>query len=63
VANGTIYNTPSAESIQAAKEVLSGSVNIVPSALVFYNPSLTSMGNWVRQRHVIESIGHLTFAE
>jgi N-acetylmuramoyl-L-alanine amidase len=63
VANGTIYNTPSAESIQAAKEVLSGSVNIVPSALVFYNPSLTSKGNWVRQRHVIESIGHLTFAE
>ena len=45
VANGTIYNTPSEESIKAAKTALSGS-NYVGESLYFLNPTIAS-SNWI----------------
>lgn len=45
VANGTIYNTPSEESIKAAKTALSGS-NYVGDCLYFLNPTIAS-SNWI----------------
>ena len=45
VANGTIYNTPSAESIKAAKEALNGS-NFSKNSLYFLNPTIAS-SNWI----------------
>jgi len=47
VANGTIYNEPTAQSILAAQLVLGGTV-AVPDCLYFFNPSL-SQGTWIRQ--------------
>lgn len=45
VANGTIYNTPSRESVKAAKEALSGS-NYSGNSLYFLNPQ-TAQSNWI----------------
>lgn len=45
VANGTIYNTPSAASIKAAKEALNGS-NYVGNCLYFLNPKIAS-STWI----------------
>lgn len=45
VANGSIYNTPSAESIKAAKTALDGS-NYVSNCLYFLNPRIAS-SNWI----------------
>lgn len=45
VANGTIYNTPSDESIKAAKEALRGS-NYVGESLYFLNPKI-AVSNWI----------------
>lgn len=45
VANGTIYNTPSSESIKAAKTALNGS-NYVGDCLYFLNPTIAS-SNWI----------------
>ena len=45
VANGTIYNTPSSESIEAAKVALSGS-NYIGDCLYFLNPKIAS-SNWI----------------
>ena len=47
VANGTIYNEPTAHSILAARLVLSGTV-AVQGCLYFFNPSL-SQGTWIRE--------------
>jgi N-acetylmuramoyl-L-alanine amidase len=47
VANGTIYNTPSADSIKAAKEALAGK-NFVGKATYFFNPA-KSAGKWIVQ--------------
>ncbi len=47
VANGTIYNEPTEQSVLAAKLVLSGT-EVVPGCLYFFNPSL-SQGLWIRQ--------------
>lgn len=47
VANGTIYNTPSNESINAAKEALDGS-NYVKGSLYFLNPDI-AVSNWITQ--------------
>ncbi|MCL6454498.1 MAG: LysM peptidoglycan-binding domain-containing protein [Alicyclobacillus sp.] len=63
VANGTIYNPPTASAVQAAQEVLSQHVDLVPGALVFYTPSKTPAASWVRQQPVIQSIGAMTFAK
>jgi len=45
VSNGTIYNTPSNESIKAAKTALSGS-NYIGDCLYFLNPTIAS-SNWI----------------
>lgn len=47
VANGTIYNVPSEESIKAAKDALNGS-NYVGNSLYFLNPR-TAQSNWITQ--------------
>lgn len=62
VANGYIYSQPNAQNVQAALDVLKGD-DIVPGALVFYNPSETPAGSWVWQQPVIAEIGHLVFAK
>lgn len=48
VANGTIYNTPSAESIRAAKECLSGT-RVVGNCLYFFNPKTATKASWIKQ--------------
>lgn len=54
--NGAIYNTPSEESIKAAKRALSGENNI-GGALYFYNPSLVD-AVWIRTNCTyIQTIG------
>lgn len=45
VAEGTIYNTPSAESVQAAKDALNG-VKVVGNATYFFNPDKAT-GSWI----------------
>ena len=58
--NGTIYNTPTAESIIAAKMCLEG-YSITNTALYFFNPRYTS-GSWVREnREYAFTIGNHVF--
>lgn len=45
VANGSIYKTPSAHSVEAAKRALDGET-VIGSALYFYAPAL-SQGTWI----------------
>lgn len=60
VADGTIYNTPSQSSIQAAKDSLNGS-RPVGNSLYFFNPS-KSAGTWIVQnRQYITRIGSHNF--
>ncbi len=60
VANGTIYNTPSAESIKAAETALNGS-NYVGSCLYFLN-SKTASSTWiVKNREFYTSIANHDF--
>lgn len=59
-ANGTIYNTPTADSIIAAKMCLEG-YSISNTALYFFNPKYTS-GSWVKQnREYAFTIGNHVF--
>jgi len=62
VANGYIYSQPDAQNVQAALDVLKGD-DVVPGALVFYNPSETPSGSWVWQQPVVAQIGRLVFAK
>ncbi len=58
--NGTIYNTPTAESVIAAKMCLEG-YSISNSALYFFNPRYTS-GTWVKQnRDYLFTLGNHVF--
>lgn len=63
VENGEIYSTPTAASIQAAKDVLQNQEDVVPGALVFYNPAQTSANSWVWSQPVVKHIGNLVFAK
>ena len=45
VGNGSIYQNPSAQSVEAAKRALDGE-NVIGSALYFYAPAL-SQGTWI----------------
>ena len=45
VANGTVYRTPTAKSVEAARRVLAGE-NTIGQALYFYAPAL-SPGTWI----------------
>ena len=56
VSNGTVYQTPTALSVQAARLALQG-VNTAGESLFFFNPSL-SQGTWiVRSRTYYTTIG------
>lgn len=46
VANGTIYNTPSADSIRAAKACLNGT-SVVGDCLYFFNPKTATKAGWI----------------
>lgn len=61
VANGTIYNTPSALSVKAAQMALDGHV-VVEDCLFFFNPKTATNANWIvanKTYHV--SIGNHDF--
>ena len=56
VSNGTVYQNPTATSIQAAKLALQG-VNVVGESMFFFNPDL-SQGTWiVNNRTYYKTIG------
>lgn len=60
VANGTIYNTPDADSYEAARRALSGE-NVVPGSLYFFNPRKAS-SNWIaKNRTYLKTIGNHVF--
>ncbi|MBC8587094.1 cell wall hydrolase [Paratissierella segnis] len=60
VANGSIYNNPSQESIQAAKDALNGA-NPVGNATYFFNPAKAS-GSWiVKNKTYLSKIGGHAF--
>ena len=61
VANGTIYNTPSAESIRAAEACLNGT-NVVGNCLYFFNPDTATKAGWIVQNCTyFASIGNHDF--
>jgi N-acetylmuramoyl-L-alanine amidase len=62
VANGTINEPASDDSIRAAKELLSTYKGDPNGALFFYNPAKTS-DQWIRTRTVIETIGNHIFSK
>lgn len=60
VSDGTIYNTPNADSIKAAKAVFSGT-NVVGNATYFFNPD-KSEGTWiVANKTLVKRIGNHVF--
>lgn len=60
VAEGTIYNTPNADSIKAAKAAFSGTSS-VGSATYFFNPD-KSEGAWiVKNKTLVKRIGNHVF--
>lgn len=60
VADGTIYNAPNSDSINAAKAVLSGT-NVIGSATYFFNPD-KSEGAWiVANKTFVKRIGNHVF--
>ena len=60
VANGTIYNTPSADSILAAKLCLDGA-SVAGSSLFFLNP-VTATSSWIaKNRAYVATIGNHVF--
>lgn len=63
VPNGFIYTTPDAQSVQAAKAVLQQNVDVVPGALVFYNPAQTASNSWVWSQPTVGRFGALVFAQ
>lgn len=57
VSNGTIYNQPTAQSVAAARAVLSGTASVVGNCLYFYAPAL-SLGTWINaNRTYYKTIG------
>lgn len=62
VMNGTINNPASADSISAAKQVLTSYRPDPNGILFFYAPSKTS-NSWIRTRQVVEVIGHQVFSK
>ncbi|KUO68744.1 MAG: cell wall hydrolase [Clostridia bacterium BRH_c25] len=60
VADGTIYNTPNADSIKAAKAVFAGT-SIVGNSTYFFNPD-KSEGTWiVNNKTLVKRIGDHVF--
>lgn len=62
VANGMINHPASADSIRAAKEVLSTYTGNPNGALYYYAPSKTS-NSWIRTRQVLFVIGNQVFSK
>ena len=60
VANGTIFNTPSAESILAAKLCLDGA-SVVGNSLFFLNPTIATSSWITKNRAYISTIGNHKF--
>jgi len=61
VANGTIYNNPSPDSIQAAKDCLAGT-RVVGDCLYFFNPRTATKASWIIQNcRYYSSIGDHDF--
>lgn len=60
VRDGSIHNTPSDESIQAAKEVMNGHTVVHEDVLFFYNPEI-STSDWIFTRTVVTKIGEHAF--
>lgn len=60
VKNGTIYNTPSADSILAAKLCLDGA-NVVGSSLFFLNPAISSNFWMMQNKSHVTTIGNHQF--
>lgn len=61
VADGSIYQPATASAKEAVRVALQG-YDYSRGAQVFYNPVLTSAGNWVRTRSVTTAIGRHLFA-
>ena len=60
VANGTIYNTPDADSYEAARRALEGE-NVVPDSLYFFNPE-KAQSSWIAEnRTYLKTIGNHVF--
>ena len=56
VKNGTVYDEPTAQSVEAARRVLEGE-NVIGDALYFYAPAL-SQGVWINaNRTYAQTIG------
>lgn len=60
VADGTIYNTPSQESMQAARDAVNG-VRPVGNSTYFFNPSKASGSYIVQNKSYVMRIGGHTF--
>lgn len=60
VKNGTIYNTPTADSILAAKLCLDGA-NVAGSSLFFLNPAISSNFWMMQNRSLVTTIGNHQF--
>ena len=60
VANGTIYNTPSADSILAAKLCLDGA-SVVGNSLFFLNPVIATSSWIAKNRAYVATIGNHVF--
>lgn len=60
VANGTIYNTPSANSVAAAKLCLDGA-SVVGSSLYFLNPAIATSFWMTHNRTYVTTIGNHSF--
>lgn len=62
VGNGKIYNEPSEDSLEAAKEIMNGKRVFNTDVLYFYNPKITSMSNWIRKLKVTKVIKDHAFS-
>ncbi|NLA85971.1 MAG: cell wall hydrolase, partial [Clostridiales bacterium] len=60
VKNGTIYNTPSADSVLAAKLCLDGA-NVAGSSLFFLNPAISTNFWMMQNKNHVTTIGNHQF--
>jgi N-acetylmuramoyl-L-alanine amidase len=61
VSNGMINRPPTADSISAAKEILSTYKGNPNGAMYYYNPNETN-SHWIKSRHVLFRIGKQVFS-
>jgi N-acetylmuramoyl-L-alanine amidase len=60
VKNGTLYDTPTAESVEAAKRCLDGEV-VTADALYFCNPAIAT-GTWMQKNCIyLMTVGNHAF--